>query len=185
MEKTDSAAEHLDVLDPQGRPTGIVKSRDDVHRAGLWHRTAHVWIINGQNQLLLQKRARTKESFPGLWDVSAAGHITAGDESRKAGVRELKEELGIDVKNGEMEYLFTVNQKYEDRARPFIDNEITDVYVVRKKLCIDDIVIDKKEVENVAFARIDKFRMEIKKRADLYVPHPEEYARLFEVITFK
>jgi isopentenyl-diphosphate Delta-isomerase len=94
MEKVDGTTELLDVLDSRGRLTGAVKSRGEVHRTGFWHRTVHIWIINGKKQLLLQKRSINKESYPGLWDISAAGHITAGDSIRNAAIRELKEELG-------------------------------------------------------------------------------------------
>jgi len=45
------------------------------------HRTSHVWLLRekqGKIQVLLQKRSETKESLPGCYDISSAGHIPAG-----------------------------------------------------------------------------------------------------------
>lgn len=56
--------------------------RGDVHRDGDYHRAVHVWIFAESTQeLLVQKRADCKDSFAGLWDISSAGHISAGDSS--------------------------------------------------------------------------------------------------------
>jgi len=46
--------------------------------AGDWHRAVHVWIYaQSTHRLLIQKRAECKESWPNLWDISAAGHGAA------------------------------------------------------------------------------------------------------------
>ena len=73
--------EILDVVDETGAPTGETVERAEAHREGVRHRTAHVWIArnrNGRIQLLLQKRCMQKDSFPGCYDISSAGHIPAG-----------------------------------------------------------------------------------------------------------
>jgi hypothetical protein len=57
---------------------GATKRRGDVHRDGDWHRSVHVWLVDGDGRLLLQQRSVHKDTFPGRWDVSAAGHISAG-----------------------------------------------------------------------------------------------------------
>lgn len=90
--------EMFDVRTPQGDPTGEVKERSAVHRDGDWHGTAHIWLVRrreGRIELLLQKRSRTKESFPGCYDTSCAGHLSAGDTFLEAALRELEEELGL------------------------------------------------------------------------------------------
>ncbi|KAK8965752.1 Nudix hydrolase 3 [Platanthera guangdongensis] len=59
-----------------------ILSRRLVHRDGDYHRSVHVWIYSESTQeLLLQRRADCKDSWPGLWDISSAGHISAGDSS--------------------------------------------------------------------------------------------------------
>ena len=92
--------EYFDVVDEAGQPTGKTVSRENAHTYGILHRTAHVWIVrqrDGRPEVLLQKRSMEKDSFPGLYDTSSAGHIPAGDESVPSALRELSEELGISL----------------------------------------------------------------------------------------
>lgn len=54
--------------------------------------------MNDKKELLLQKRSATKKSHPNFWDISGAGHIRAGETVTEGAIRELKEELGVEVK---------------------------------------------------------------------------------------
>ena len=93
--------ELLDIVDEHGNITGMVVEREEAHRRGILHRTSHVWIArekNGQLQILLQKRSEEKDSHPGCYDISSAGHIPAGEDFISSALRELKEELGYDAK---------------------------------------------------------------------------------------
>lgn len=97
--------EILDICDELGNPTGKTVERKIAHQQGILHRTAHVWILRKKEnkiQILLQKRSEQKDSFPGCYDISSAGHIPAGDNYGQSAVRELKEELGIVVRESEL-----------------------------------------------------------------------------------
>ena len=99
--------EFLDIVDENSQPTGERIDREIAHAEGIWHRTAHVWIARkkkGKIEILLQKRAEHKSSFPGCYDISSAGHIPAGDEYKVSAIRELKEELGILVDENDLIY---------------------------------------------------------------------------------
>jgi 16S rRNA (adenine1518-N6/adenine1519-N6)-dimethyltransferase len=61
----------------------------------LRHRAVHLFIFNRSGELLLQKRSRWKDRHPGLWDSSAAGHVSANEDYDAAASRELQEELGV------------------------------------------------------------------------------------------
>ncbi len=78
-----------------------VKPRAAVHRDGDWHQVFHCWVVGreatGVPFVLLQKRGPAQDSFPNFVDISAAGHLAAGETVRD-GVRELEEELGLPVK---------------------------------------------------------------------------------------
>lgn len=90
--------EYFDIVDELGEPTGAIVSREEAHSKGIWHHTAHVWILRykaGVLQVLLQKRTLTKDSYPGCYDISSAGHIPAGTDYVTSALRELEEELGV------------------------------------------------------------------------------------------
>ena len=100
--------EYLDLVDEKGNPTGEIVSRNSAHREGLLHRTAHVWIVrecDGRTQILLQKRSMKKESFPGLFDTSSAGHIPSGSDPIESALRELLEELGIEATEEQLSFV--------------------------------------------------------------------------------
>ncbi|MCU0495861.1 MAG: NUDIX domain-containing protein [Anaerolineae bacterium] len=75
-----------------------VKPRSQVHRDGDWHCSIHCWVVSraDRDYLLVQKRAADKDTYPNLFDVSAAGHLSAGETVGEA-IRELDEELGLKV----------------------------------------------------------------------------------------
>ena len=108
--------EIFDIVDENGNPTGETVERNAAHENGFRHRTAHVWIarnVMGKWQVLLQKRAMTKDSFPGRYDTSSAGHIQAGDEPLESAIRELEEELGIIATTDQLEFAGTFRVQYE------------------------------------------------------------------------
>lgn len=85
--------EWFDVVDEHDRPLGRAL-RAEVHRLGLRHRSVHMLVFNAAGSVFLQKRSLAKDNCPGLWDVSAAGHVGAGEDYDAAAPRELAEELG-------------------------------------------------------------------------------------------
>lgn len=72
--------EYIDVLNPDGTKTGVSVPKKQVHDKGLWHRASHVWFVNSNAEILLQLRSGKKENGAGQYDISAAGHLSAGDE---------------------------------------------------------------------------------------------------------
>lgn len=71
-------------------------TRSDIHHNNLYHRAAHI-IISCNNHVFLQLRAKHKDQFPNKWDVSAAGHVLYQESYSNAILRELKEELSLDL----------------------------------------------------------------------------------------
>ena len=71
--------------------------RSDVHRRGLRHRAVHVLVFNARGELFLQKRSMKKDCHPGAWDSSASGHLDRGEDYDTCAVREVGEELGVQL----------------------------------------------------------------------------------------
>lgn len=165
--------EHVDVLAPDGVAIGV-KEKRAVHRDGDLHRAAHVWIASG-DRVLLQRRARVKESWPGLWDISVAGHLSAGESPIEAAIREAHEELGLVIAPAELRHLGTL--RYECVLRDdFIENELHEVYLLHRDLDVTSLTLDPLEVAEVRWVPLHDL--------DAYevVPHEEEYALLRRAI---
>ena len=158
--------EYLDIVDEIGQPTGETVPRDSAHRDGIRHRTAHVWVVRKTDdgyEILLQKRSMEKESFPGLYDTSSAGHIPAGEEPLSSALRELSEELGIEAKSEQLVFAGTFRIRYEKtfHGRPFKDNEVTSVFVYTQPVDINTLVLQKSEVDEVRWFCLDEVWKEI------------------------
>ena len=73
------------------------RPRSEVHRLGLMHRAIHVLVFNASGQVFLQKRSMKKDRQPGLWDSSASGHLDRGEDYDACALRELREEIGLEL----------------------------------------------------------------------------------------
>ena len=153
--------ELFDVLDDNGCKTGVVRERGVCHRDGTAHAAAHIWVVRrhaGRLEVLLQKRSAEKDSNPGSFDTSAAGHVAAGDTVIEAAVRELEEELGITADPAELEYLGIHHNAYQDifHGRVFRDNEFISVYAYYKDVDEKSLTLQETEVESVRWMSVDE-----------------------------
>lgn len=149
--------ELLDIVDEYGNPTGETVERFIAHAEGIRHRTSHVWIYkieDGKPQILLQKRCERKDSFPGCYDISSAGHIPAGDGYEESALRELKEELGVDAAEAQLIPcgFRTVSWDDEFHGVPYHDRQITKIFLLRLDgYAESDFTVQESEVESVRF----------------------------------
>lgn len=130
--------EWFDIFDEARQWIGTAP-RPEVHKRGYWHQTFQCWIIDMQGRmeageerqepaLLFQMRHPGKDTFPSLLDISCAGHLLAG-ESVEDGVRELAEELGIEVAFDELRPCGVY--KEEQRISPeLMDREFCHVFIL-------------------------------------------------------
>jgi isopentenyldiphosphate isomerase len=88
--------EIFDVVNERDEVMGQ-QPREAVHRLGLMHRAVHILVFNAAGQVFLQKRSMKKDRQPGLWDSSASGHVEAGEDYDACAVRELREEIGLQL----------------------------------------------------------------------------------------
>ncbi|MCA1012410.1 NUDIX hydrolase [Halobacillus halophilus] len=153
--------EWLQVFDHRGNPLDV-KKRNEIHRDGDWHETFHCWFyeINADGHLYLffQKRARDKAEFPSLYDISAAGHIEAGENIIQAGSREIYEELGISVWKDALKSIGTY--KEELSSDTLKDREFCRVYLTPYPA--EHVFSLGKEVEDVIRVEINGFNQVLK-----------------------
>lgn len=148
--------EYIDLRNKDGSPTGEIKERSLIHRDGDLHGTAHVWLIRYREdvhsaEVLLQKRSKNKDSFPGSYDISSAGHIPAGVDFLDSALRELEEELGIKAGAEDLIYGFTHIGYHEEEfyGKLFKNHEYSKVYLYECGLSPEEMKLQKEEVESV------------------------------------
>lgn len=137
MPKFQWMGERFDIYARDGRHLGV-KDRADVHRDGDWHRSVHIWIVRpSDTALLIQERAADKDTWPGYWDASVGGHLSAG-ESYEDAFREVEEELGIQT---ELDRLVSLGVHAIELAPP----EQPDI--VDRELCLVALALDDRPLE--------------------------------------
>lgn len=151
--------EMLDVVDEFGRTTGEQIERIVAHERGILHRTSHVWVARKRKEkieILLQKRSANKDSYPGCYDISSAGHIPAGDDFKESAVRELEEELGIVVQEEELIYCGARRIHFQDvfHDKEFVDNQYSEIYLLWYDCNPEQLSLQKEEVEEVIWMEL-------------------------------
>jgi len=173
--------EYFDLLDENGNKTGKTKLRSEVHRDGDWHRGVFVLLINSKMELLIQKRSPNKKSHPNEWELSATGHIKAGQTSLQAAVGEVKEEIGVNIRGDDLEYLFEKKTKSIQNNGTFINSEFGDVYLVERDLDTSGLVLQEEEVSEVKLIDFREFEKQIKAGDKDIIPH-SWYPKLFDLL---
>jgi isopentenyldiphosphate isomerase len=143
--------ETFDVLDCRGAKTGEIIERDEAHRSGVWHGAFHCLIIyerDGRVYALFQKRAAQKKIAPGKFDVSVGGHYASGEDAEIAGPREIKEELGLDVR---FEDLVPLGRRvFVYCFTPGItEHEFQDVFLLYRTISPKELVLQREELDGV------------------------------------
>lgn len=153
MADIDLEPELLSVVSPTGVPLGS-GPRPEVHRDGHWHAVFHCLIVRSgpPARVVLQRRDRSKPKFPGQLDLSATGHLRAGEAPRD-GVRELREELGVDVAPDDLVSV-GVRLLADDRAEGR-NRERVNLFFLSDDRPLDRFDPGRGEVESVVEARVD------------------------------
>ena len=144
----DDQSELLEVVTPDGRSTGRLLPRLQIHREGHWHLTRTVWVVltgepNGPG-LVLQQRGFTKDTWGGLLDVSSAGHLAPDDPDPW---RELEEELGVRPTEGPLIQLGTRRVEGLHIKDGLVDRELQDLWLWLAPLALEDLRPQAGEIE--------------------------------------
>lgn len=172
-----ASKEYWQLYNEQGQ-TIPNKGKDivEVFEKAILHGASHVWIWrynNSQIEVLLQKRASDKPTWPDFFDISAAGHIDDGESPLQAGIRETKEEIGIDIKPTELK-LIGVQRMYFPLDNGWTENEFQWLYLLKVSSKTDYKLADG-EVDFLVWKSLEKFKTEFSNPKSKYVPHSNSY----------
>lgn len=144
--------EYNDIYDIHRRPTGRVHKRGTPWAQGDFGFVVCVWVYDGEGRVLLTRRAPQK-SFPGTWENSG-GAVKAGETSRQAVARELREETGIEAAEEEFKLLETGRE----------GNIHYDYYCLQRNTPLSKIVLLPGETDGVQWATFQQVHEMIEKK---------------------
>ncbi|TXK67406.1 NUDIX domain-containing protein [Paenibacillus sp. N3.4] len=148
--------EKLKIFDKDRNQVGVA-TREEVHRIGHWHEAFHCWFVSRENEvdyIYLQLRSDMKKDYPNLLDITAAGHLLA-HETVHDGIREIKEEIGIEVSFNKLVSLGII--EYCAIKENFIDNELANVFLYENNNTFDEFTLQKEEVSGIVRVEFDDF----------------------------
>lgn len=162
--------ELLDVYDCSGNKTGRVVERgnkDEIFNDNEHIAVAIIYIENDKGEFLIQKTSKEK----GGHYSSTGGHINHGEDAFSTIVREVKEELGVDISNDNIISLGHI----------CVDFSVRFMFYLKKNINLNDITLQKDEVESVLYMSVDK----IKDFFDKGLMHKGHYKVLEKVLQYK
>lgn len=131
-----------DILDESRSKTGRVVQRGKSMNSGEYHLVVFAIIINSEGEFIISKRTPNK-TYPNTWEFTG-GSALAGEDSLSAILREVKEELGIELINSNGKLLKTI--KYEEGSY------FADVWLFEQDIEIKDVVCQPEEVSEARIA---------------------------------
>lgn len=135
-------AEYWDLYDRDRNRTGELHLRGEKIPGGRYHLVVQVWVRDAGGRFLISRRHPDKP-FGLFWECTG-GSVTAGEDSITGALREVKEELGIELSPGD---LSLIRQECRERYRDFVDN-----YVARWNGSIADLSLQAEEVVDAKWA---------------------------------
>lgn len=144
--------ELFDVLNENGEFAGKIESREKCHKEGLWHKAVVVFIINSKGQVLLQKRSSKKKLWPNMWDITAGGHVLAGEFGFEAIIRECEEEIGIKLQKNDLTFIGSV--KSTNIKGDIVNNHFNEYYIANKEIDETKLKLQEEEVSEIKW--VDK-----------------------------
>lgn len=140
--------EKWDLYDKNFNKLNKTAFRGDKLKDDEYHLVINAWIINDKNEFLITQRSPNK-SHPCMWECTG-GSALSGESDIDASVREIKEELGIDIDVSTAQFIGSVNRYYVGCP------DILRVYLFKDNTPIEKVKIQEEEVMNAMWADKNK-----------------------------
>ena len=148
--------EEFDILNENGLKINEIRTYNETHDLGLWHNSIEVVVVNNKNEILVQQRQSNKDFYPDLWDYSICGHVKSGEMPIEATIREIKEEVGLNVSEKDLKFLFSFRQQVIGRSK--IESLFVDVFIVKKRFDESEIMLQESEVQAYKLLKLEEIK---------------------------
>lgn len=140
----------------------------EAHRSGRLHRAFSIFLLNDENEILLQRRSISKYHSGGLWTNTCCSHPRPEEDTKAAAHRRLQEEMGMEA---ELDAVFSFIYRAE------LDNELTEheldhVFIGR---AISEPVLNREEVEEWKYMSMAEIEIDLKN-------NPQNYTEWFKIV---
>jgi len=154
MKGDENIMEMWDIYDADKKRTGrTMKKNDWCLKDGEYHLTVLGVVAHTDGRFLITKRVMTKGWAPGWWEVSG-GAVQAGEDSKDAVLREVKEETGLDVADWEGGYLFSYKRENPGEG----DNYFVDIYRFVSDFDEKEIQLQEEETDGYLLATLAQIK---------------------------
>ena len=117
-----------------------------------FHLVVHVWIRNAKGEYLISQRSANRPRYPLMWEC-VGGSVIKGEDSLQGAIREVKEEVGIDIEPDKGQVLLTKVRKVMEGK---IVNDIVDVWLFGYDGEVDLSNATTDEVAQVAWMSVEQ-----------------------------
>jgi len=166
--------EYIDIWTEKGIPTGTNRLKEEAHIKGLFHPTVHIWFYTKSGYILLQQRSRYKDTFPSFWDVSVAGHVLSGESIVGAAIREVKEEIGLDIIEKDLLQV-GIRKNVNIHPNGIKDCEFQHVFLCELLVDVNDLKIQDEEVDGIVLISLDKLKFYAENHNETFKLVPADY----------
>mgnify|MGYP004492629893 FL=1 len=158
-----------DLYDRDRQLLGRTMARGEKQPEGTCHLVVHICLFNSRGEMLIQQRQSFKSGWSNFWDLTVGGSAVAGESSRTAAEREVREELGLSLSLKGVRPALTVH----------FDQGFDDVYVLEREVDPAGLTLQSEEVQAVRWASLPEILEMV--RAGAFIPYHES---LLELLCF-
>lgn len=168
----------VDIVDENGKPTGQTATQQECFEKGLLKRCVWIFFICQKRGILFQMRSKNKSLYPSHWHVTVSGHLDVWETPIECALREVKEELGVDLSVSDLHFQKVFAEK-KTLPNGFITNDLLSVYFVDWTSKDSNLKLQTEEVDRLQWFSFE----ELEQKFSGEWPHDfVPYQRIFQSV---